>query len=52
MAMSVQEWRVLNGAGYSRVMIGYVTRDIQFTVRNTCPLLTARRNRGLTKKCQ
>jgi gliding motility-associated-like protein len=38
MAMSVQEWRAVpNGAGYSRVMIGYVTRDIQFTVRNTCP---------------
>jgi gliding motility-associated-like protein len=39
MAMSVQEWRAVpNGAtGYSRVMIGYVTRDLQFTVRNTCP---------------
>ncbi|MCE2962356.1 MAG: hypothetical protein ACK5UE_09800, partial [Chitinophagales bacterium] len=39
MAMSVQEWRAVpNGAsGYSRIMIGYVTRDLQFTVRNTCP---------------
>ncbi|MBL7790631.1 MAG: hypothetical protein JNL75_12450, partial [Chitinophagales bacterium] len=38
MAMSVQEWRAIpNGAGYTRVMIGYVCRDIQFTVRNTCP---------------
>jgi hypothetical protein len=40
MAMSIQEWRAVpNGAGYSRIMIGYVTRDLQFTVRNTCPAI-------------
>jgi hypothetical protein len=38
MAMSVREHRAVpNGAGYSRVLVGYVCRDIQFTVRNTCP---------------
>jgi uncharacterized repeat protein (TIGR01451 family) len=37
MAMSVQEWRAVpNGNGYSRVLVGYVCRDIQFTVGNTC----------------
>jgi hypothetical protein len=38
MAMSVREHRAVpNGAGYSRVLVGYVCRDIQFTVRNSCP---------------
>lgn len=39
MAMSVQEWRAIpvGANGYTRVMIGYVCRDLQFTVRNTCP---------------
>ena len=39
MAMAVQEYRAIpNGSGgYTRVLVGYVCRDIQFIVRNECP---------------
>lgn len=37
MAMAVQEWRAVpSGNGYSRVLVGYICRDIQFAVRNAC----------------
>lgn len=36
-AMAVQEWRAIpNGNGYSRVLVGYVCRDIQFTISDVC----------------
>lgn len=38
MAMAVQEWRAIpNGNGYTRVLVGYVCREVQFAIRNTCP---------------
>jgi len=43
MAMAVSEYRAVpnpNGIGYTRVKIGYVARDIQFTVRDVCDNLT------------
>jgi hypothetical protein len=41
MAVAVQEWRAIpNGNGYSRVLVGYVCRDIQFNVSNTCDPIT------------
>jgi uncharacterized repeat protein (TIGR01451 family) len=38
LAVAVQEWRAIPNAtgGYTREMIGYVCRDLQFSVRDNC----------------
>jgi uncharacterized repeat protein (TIGR01451 family) len=38
LAIAVQEWRAIPNAngGYTREMIGYVCRDLQFSVRDNC----------------
>jgi hypothetical protein len=43
MAIAVEEWRAIpNGSGgYNRVKIGYVCRDVQITVREACPDISA-----------
>jgi hypothetical protein len=43
MAVAIFEWRAVpndNGIGYQRVYLGYVCRDLQFSVRDNCDPVT------------